>query len=68
VATSLPRSGGHLTWDVPQFHHMMPAPHRTVDYTIKQDDLDVLRFAHFCAAAITVRFLRKDGAGLKRAG
>jgi hypothetical protein len=35
-------------------------------YPIDKTDLDVLRFAHFLAlAALTVRFLPKDWAGLK---
>nr|HEV8010884.1 OpgC domain-containing protein [Bradyrhizobium sp.] len=35
-------------------------------YPIDKTDLDVLRFAHFLAlAAVTVRFLPKDWAGLK---
>jgi hypothetical protein len=55
-----------LTWYIPQMNNMLP---RWLDqwmYPIDKTDLDVLRFAHFLAlAALTVRFLPKDWAGLK---
>ena len=55
-----------LTWYIPQMYGMLP---RWLDqwmYPIDKTDLDVLRFAHFLAlAALTVRFLPKDWAGLK---
>jgi hypothetical protein len=55
-----------LTWYIPQFHHLMPRLIEQWMYPINKTDLDVLRFAHFLAlAALTVRFLRKDWAGLK---
>jgi hypothetical protein len=55
-----------LTWYIPQIHHLLPKVIEQWMYPINKPDLDVLRFAHFLAlAAITVRFLRKDWAGLK---
>jgi hypothetical protein len=55
-----------LTWYIPQMNNGLP---RWLDqwmYPIDKTDLDVLRFAHFLAlAALTVRFLPKDWAGLK---
>jgi hypothetical protein len=47
-------------------NHLMPRRLEQWMYPINKTDLDVLRFAHFLAlAAITVRFLPKDWAGLK---
>lgn len=55
-----------LTWYIPQIHHLLPRVIEQWMYPINKTDLDVLRFAHFLAlAAITVRFLHKDWAGLK---
>lgn len=55
-----------LTWYIPQIHHLLPRFIEQWMYPINKTDLDVLRFAHFLAlAAITVRFLKKDWAGLK---
>jgi len=55
-----------LTWYIPQLSRFMPALLEQWMYPINKTDLDVLRFAHFLAlAAITVRFLHKDWAGLK---
>lgn len=55
-----------LTWYVPQLNHMLPRLLEQWMYPINKTDLDVLRFAHFLAlAAITVRFLKKDWAGLR---
>jgi hypothetical protein len=55
-----------LTWYVPQLSHLMPRWLELWMYPIDKTDLDVLRFAHFLAlAAVTVRFLPKDWAGLK---
>src|SRR3954466_1272533 len=55
-----------LTWYVPQFHHLLPRVIEQWMYPINKTDLDVLRFAHFLAlAALTVRFLPKNWAGLK---
>src|SRR5215470_18029857 len=55
-----------LTWYVPQMSHWLPRPVEQWMYPIDKTDLDVLRFAHFLAlAAITVRFLPRDWAGLK---
>ena len=55
-----------LTWYVPQLGHVLPRPLEQWMYPIDKTDLDVLRFAHFLAlAAITVRFLPRDWAGLK---
>ena len=57
-----------LTWYIPQIHHLLPRIVEKWMYPINKTDLDVLRFAHFLAlAAITVRFLHKDWAGLKSA-
>jgi hypothetical protein len=55
-----------LTWYVPQLGHVLPRLLEQWMYPIDKTDLDVLRFAHFLAlAAITVRFLPRDWAGLK---
>ncbi len=55
-----------LTWYVPQFSHLMPRLIEQWMYPINKTDLDVLRFAHFLAlAALTVRFLPRNWAGLK---
>jgi hypothetical protein len=55
-----------LTWYVPQFHHLLPRVIEQWMYPINKTDLDVLRFAHFLAlAALTVRFLPRNWAGLK---
>ncbi len=55
-----------LTWYVPQMNNLLPRWLEQWMYPIDKTDLDVLRFAHFLAlAALTVRFLRKDWAGLK---
>jgi hypothetical protein len=55
-----------LTWYVPQLGHVVPRRLEQWMYPIDKTDLDVLRFAHFLAlAAITVRFLPRDWAGLK---
>jgi hypothetical protein len=55
-----------LTWYIPQIHHLLPKVIEQWMYPINKTDLDVLRFAHFLAlAALTVRFLPKDWAGLK---
>ena len=55
-----------LTWYVPQMNTWLPRWLEQWMYPIDKTDLDVLRFAHFLAlAALTVRFLRKDWAGLK---
>jgi hypothetical protein len=55
-----------LTWYVPQLSHLTPRWLEVWMYPIDKTDLDVLRFAHFLAlAAVTVRFLPKDWAGLK---
>src|SRR4051794_11823780 len=55
-----------LTWHIPQLSFLMPKRVEQWMYPISKTDLDVLRFAHFLAlAAITVRFLPKDWAGLK---
>ena len=55
-----------LTWYVPQLGHVLPRRLEQWMYPIDKTDLDVLRFAHFLAlAAITVRFLPRDWAGLK---
>jgi hypothetical protein len=55
-----------LTWYVPQMNHWLPRILEQWMYPIDKTDLDVLRFAHFLAlAALTVRFLPKDWAGLK---
>jgi hypothetical protein len=55
-----------LTWYVPQFNHLMPRVIEQWMYPINKTDLDVLRFAHFLAlAALTVRFLPRNWAGLK---
>jgi hypothetical protein len=55
-----------LTWNVPAMYHMLPKRLEQWMYPIDKTDLDVLRFAHFLAlAAITVRFLPRDWAGLK---
>src|SRR4051794_10857192 len=55
-----------MTWYFPQLSYLMPRRIEQWMYPINKTDLDVLRFAHFLAlAAITVRFLPKDWAGLK---
>jgi hypothetical protein len=55
-----------MTWYFPQLSYLMPRWIEQWMYPINKTDLDVLRFAHFLAlAAITVRFLPKDWAGLK---
>src|ERR1700748_669659 len=55
-----------LTWYLPQLSFLMPRWLEQWMYPIDKTDLDVLRFAHFLAlAAVTVRFLPKDWAGLK---
>jgi hypothetical protein len=55
-----------LTWHLPQLNYLMPRRIEQWMYPINKTDLDVLRFAHFLAlAAITVRFLPRDWAGLK---
>src|SRR5712672_926877 len=55
-----------LTWYVPHFSHLLPKGIEQWMYPIDKPNLDVLRFAHFLAlAAITVRFLPSDCAGLK---
>lgn len=55
-----------LTWYIPQIHHLLPRVAEQWMYPINKTDLDVLRFAHFLAlAALTVRFLPRDWAGLK---
>ncbi len=55
-----------LTWYVPQLGHVLPRRLEQWMYPIDKTDLDVLRFAHFLAlAAITVRVLPSDWAGLK---
>ena len=55
-----------LTWYFPQLGHVIPRRVEQWMYPISKTDLDVLRFAHFLAlAAVTVRFLPKDWAGLK---
>ena len=55
-----------LTWYFPQLGHVIPRRLEQWMYPISKTDLDVLRFAHFLAlAAVTVRFLPKDWAGLK---
>src|SRR6516162_4063599 len=55
-----------LTWYFPQLGHVVPRRIQQWMYPIDQTDPDVLRFAHFLAlAAVTVRFLPRDWAGLK---
>jgi hypothetical protein len=55
-----------LTWYFPQLGHVIPRRLEQWMYPISKTDLDVLRFAHFLAlAAVTVRFLPRDWAGLK---
>jgi hypothetical protein len=55
-----------LTWYVPELGRVLPRRLEQWMYPIDKTDLDVLRFAHFLAlAAITVRFLPRDWAGLK---
>jgi hypothetical protein len=55
-----------MTWYFPQLGHLMPNRLAQWMYPIDKTNLDVLRFAHFLAlAAVTVRFLPKDWAGLK---
>src|ERR1700676_2966223 len=55
-----------MTWYFPQLGHLMPNRLAQWMYPIDKTDLDVLRFAHFLAlAAVTVRFLPRDWAGLK---
>src|ERR1700755_1323561 len=55
-----------LTWYLPQLPHLVPRRIEQWMYPINKTDLDVLRFAHFLAlAAITVRFLPRNWAGLK---
>jgi hypothetical protein len=55
-----------MTWYVPQLSHLLPRRLEQWMYPIDKPNLDVLRFAHFLAlAAITVRFLPRDWAGLK---
>jgi hypothetical protein len=55
-----------LTWYFPQLGHVIPRRLEQWMYPISKTDLDVLRFAHFLAlAAVTVRFLPKDWAGLR---
>ena len=55
-----------MTWYVPQMNNWLPRWLEQWMYPIDKTDLDVLRFAHFLAlAALTVRFLPKDWAGLK---
>ncbi|WP_441233403.1 OpgC domain-containing protein [Bradyrhizobium sp. 930_D9_N1_4] len=55
-----------LTWYVPQVPHLMPKRLEQWMYPIDKTNLDVLRFTHFLAlAALTVRFLPRDWAGLK---
>src|ERR1700719_2518919 len=55
-----------MTWYFPQLGHLMPNRLTQWMYPIDKTDLDVLRFAHFLAlAAVTVRFLPRDWAGLK---
>src|SRR5882757_9276280 len=55
-----------LTWHLPQLNYLMPKRIEQWMYPINKTDLDVLRFAHFLAlAAVTVRFLPRDWAGLK---
>ena len=55
-----------MTWYFPQLAFLMPHRLERWIYPISKTDLDILRFAHFLAlAAVTVRFLPKDWAGLK---
>ena len=55
-----------MTWYFPQLSFLMPKRLEQWMYPITKTDLDVLRFAHFLAlAALTVRFLPRDWAGLK---
>ncbi|MCK1393894.1 OpgC domain-containing protein [Bradyrhizobium sp. 1] len=55
-----------LTWYAPQVPHVMPKLLEQWMYPIDKTNLDVLRFTHFLAlAALTVRFLPRDWAGLK---
>jgi hypothetical protein len=55
-----------LTWYIPQFHQLLPRLIEQWIYPINKTDLDVLRFAHFLAlAAVTVRFLPRNWAGLR---
>ena len=55
-----------MTWYFPQLNHWMPRRLEQWMYPIDKTNLDVLRFAHFLAlAAVTVRFLPRDWAGLK---
>jgi hypothetical protein len=54
-----------LTWYVPHAAIYVPKWLAEWMYPIDKTNLDVLRFAHFLAlAALTVRFLRRDWAGL----
>jgi hypothetical protein len=54
-----------LTWYVPHLAAYVPKWLAEWMYPIDKTNLDVLRFAHFLAlAALTVRFLRRDWAGL----
>lgn len=55
-----------MTWYFPRIAHHVPRWLADWMYPIDKVNLDVLRFAHFLALAVlTVRFLRRDWAGLK---
>jgi hypothetical protein len=54
-----------LTWYLPRYAHYVPKWLAEWMYPIDKTNLDVLRFAHFLAiAALTVRFVPRDWAGL----
>jgi hypothetical protein len=55
-----------MTWYFPHYAHYVPKRLAEWMYPIDKINLDVLRFAHFLAlATLTVRFVRRDWAGLK---
>jgi hypothetical protein len=55
-----------LTWDFPQFEHVMPGWMERLIYPIDKTDLDLLRFLHFLAlAVVAVYFVPGNWPGLK---
>lgn len=57
-----------MTWHFPRAAVYMPIWLAEIIYPISKTNLDVLRFAHFLAlAALVIRFLPRDWAGLKSA-
>jgi len=55
-----------MTWYFPRYAVLIPKRVQDLIYPIDKNNMDLLRFVHFCALAIlTVRFIPIDWPGLK---